>query len=39
MADAGIEAEIDAAIAENKVMVFSKTTCPHCTMTKQLLQE
>ena len=30
-------AEIDAAVAANKIMVYSKTTCPHCRATKELL--
>lgn len=29
---------IDAKIAENAVMVFSKTYCPFCTKAKRALQ-
>ena len=29
---------IDAEIAGNKVMVFSKSSCPFCVQTKNLLQ-
>ena|ERR1719464_593766 len=32
-------AEIDAQIAANKIMVYSKSTCPHCSSTKQLLSQ
>ena len=35
MADFG--AQIDADVAGNKVVVYSKTYCPHCTATKNLL--
>merc|ERR1711912_39099 len=31
-------ADIDAKINGNKVMVFSKSYCPHCNYTKQLLE-
>lgn len=30
-----IRAEIDRHIAENKVVVFSKTWCPYCTRAKE----
>ena len=32
-------ADIDAAIAANKVMMWSKSSCPHCNMAKQCLQQ
>ena len=30
--------QVEAYIKENKVMVFSKTTCPFCTRIKQLFE-
>ena len=30
---------IDSAIAKNKVMVFSKSSCPYCGKTKELLKQ
>ena len=35
---ADLIAEIDATIAANKVVVYSKSYCPHAGATKQLLQ-
>ena len=32
-------AEIDSNVANNKVMVYSKTTCPFCVRTKDLLSQ
>ena len=29
---------IDQKIAENRVMMFSKSSCPHCTKAKQTLK-
>ena len=29
--------QINADVSGNKVMIYSKTTCPHCTATKNLL--
>ena len=34
-----VEQEVDFYINQNKVMVFSKSYCPHCTATKELLRE
>ena len=34
-----VEAEIEQNIANNKVMVYSKSSCPFCVRTKALLQE
>lgn len=31
-------AEIDRLIAENKVMVFSKSYCPYCTRAKEAIR-
>lgn len=31
--------DIDKVITENKVVIFSKTTCPFCSRVKQLFQE
>jgi len=30
---------VDDTIADNKVVVFSKTYCPYCTMAKKALTE
>ena len=30
---------VEAAIADNKVAVFSKTTCPFCTKIKNLFEQ
>ena len=35
---ADCNADIDNKISSNKVMVFSKSYCPHCNYTKQLLE-
>jgi len=39
MADSKENQYIQKMIKENPVMVFSKTTCPYCTMAKQVLDE
>ena len=38
MAQANLTAEIDQQIAANKVMMFSKSWCPHCTTAKNTLK-
>ena len=39
MASASHTDDIKAEIASNKVMVYSKSYCPFCVQTKNLLQE
>ena len=35
--DASLQQKVNDLIKENKVMVFSKTTCGYCAMAKQAL--
>ena len=35
----GYHNNVEAYIKENKVMVFSKTTCPFCTKIKNLFEQ
>ena len=34
-----VRAEVDRLIAENPVMVFSKSYCPYCTRAKQAISQ
>ena len=36
--DESVELLVDEALASNKVVVFSKTSCPYCTMAKNALR-
>ncbi|KAF9363382.1 hypothetical protein BGX34_004289 [Mortierella sp. NVP85] len=36
---AKIESEVQALIADNGIVVFSKTYCPYCTQAKKYLKE
>ncbi len=38
MVDSDLATQIDTAIAENKVVVYSKSSCPFCVQTKDLLK-
>ena len=39
MVDASLSSQIDADVAGNKVMVYSKSYCPYCVSTKDLLNQ
>jgi glutaredoxin 3 len=39
LANGQLEQRIKQLISQNKVVVFSKTTCPYCTRAKRALQE
>ena len=36
---AAVKKFVDDSITNNKVMVFSKTYCPYCTMAKEALND
>ncbi|KAH7031787.1 putative GRX1-glutaredoxin [Linnemannia elongata] len=36
---AAIKTKVDAIIAENAIVVFSKSYCPYCTKAKKLLEK
>ena len=35
---AGMKAELEAEIANNKIVVYSKSSCPFCKQTKDVLK-
>lgn len=39
MASTAVKKSVDQLIKTNKVMVFSKSSCPYCTMAKKVFKE
>merc|ERR1712137_80086 len=39
MVESSLSDQVEALIQSEKIVVFSKSYCPHCTMSKQLFQK